>query len=89
MATKKVTITLDDDQLEAVRRVVAAGMASSVSGFVKHAVRVALNDAAGWQAMLDEALAETGGALTRREAAWADRVLRGKAGRSRRRRKAA
>lgn len=75
MATKKVTITLDDEQLAAVRRLVAAGKAASVSGFLKHAVAVALNDVAGWQAMLAEALEQTGGPLTKREVAWADSVL--------------
>jgi Arc/MetJ-type ribon-helix-helix transcriptional regulator len=75
MATTKLTITLDDLQLESVRRVVASGKASSVSGFVKHAVEIALNDVAGWQAMLDEALEQTGGALTKKETEWADRVL--------------
>jgi len=75
MATTKLTITLDDRQLDAVRRVVASGKAASVSGFVKHAVEVALSDVAGWQTMLEEALDQTGGALTRKEAAWADRVL--------------
>ena len=75
MATTKLTITLDDRQLASVRRVVASGKASSVSGFVKHAVEVALSDVAGWQAMLEEALQQTGGALTKKETAWADRVL--------------
>ena len=75
MATTKLSITLNDLQLASVRRVVASRKASSVSGFVKHAVEVALNDVAGWQAMLDEALAQTGGALTKEETEWADRVL--------------
>ena len=56
MATTKVTITLDDTQLDEIRRLVAAGRASSLSGFVKHAVGIALYDAAGWQGMLDETL---------------------------------
>ncbi len=75
MATTKLTITLDDRQLASVRQVVASGRSSSVSGFVKHAVEVALNDVAGWQAMLDEALRQTGGPLTKKETDWADRVL--------------
>jgi hypothetical protein len=82
MATTKVTITLDDAQLAAVKELVAAGKAASVSGFVQHAVGVALNDAAGWQEMLSGALAETGGPLTARERRWADALL---APRSRRR----
>lgn len=84
MATSKVTITLDNDQLDEVRRLVAAGQASSVSGFVTHAVRVALHDAAGWREMLDEALRDTGGPLTAEERAWADGVLGVKPRRARR-----
>ena len=86
MATAKLTITLEQDQLDEVRKLVEAGRASSVSGFVKHAVGVALHDAAGWQEMLDEALGQSGGPLTKRERAWADALLSPKAaqGRSRR-----
>jgi hypothetical protein len=75
MATRKLTITLEADQLDAVRELVAAGQAASVSGFVKHAVAVALQDAAGWQDMLAGALEETGGPLTKKERAWADALL--------------
>ena len=75
MATIKVTITLEDDQLQEIRELIAAGQAASVSGFVKHAVRVALFDAAGWKEMLKNALQQTGGALTKKERAWADAVL--------------
>jgi hypothetical protein len=46
-----------------------------VSGFVQHAVAVALDDVAGWGAMLAEALSETGGALSDEERAWADDIL--------------
>lgn len=75
MATSKITITLDNDQLAEIHDLVAAGEASSVSGFVKHAVRVALSDAAGWKEMLEDALQQTGGPLTSKERAWADSVL--------------
>jgi Arc/MetJ-type ribon-helix-helix transcriptional regulator len=75
MATKKVTVTLDEAQVEQIRSLVHAGMAPSVSGFVQHAVAVALDDVAGWGAMLAEALRETGGALSDDERAWADGVL--------------
>src|SRR6185312_2491337 len=44
MATRKVTITLDEAQLERIRGLVDAGSARSVSGFVQHAVGVALDD---------------------------------------------
>lgn len=84
MATKKVTITLDDQVVEQIRALVAAGRAPSVSGFVQHAVSGAIDDAAGWGAMLDEALAATGGPLTADERAWADDVLGVKKQRTRR-----
>ncbi|MGH9385485.1 MAG: hypothetical protein ACRD2N_14485 [Vicinamibacterales bacterium] len=86
MATSKVTITIDDDQLEEVRRMVQAGKTPSVSGFVKHATTVALHDAAGWREMLDGALQQTGGPLTKKERAWADAVLSRARRRARRRR---
>ena len=88
MATTKVTITLEDAQLAAIRELVAAGKAESVSGFVQHAVGVSLADVAGWGAMLGAALAKTGGPLTAKERAWADAILRPGA-RGKRRRKAA
>jgi Arc/MetJ-type ribon-helix-helix transcriptional regulator len=75
MASKKVTITLDEDQLGRIRALVEAGTAPSVSGFVQHAVGVALDDVAGWGALLAEALRETGGALSGSERAWADEML--------------
>jgi len=75
MATAKITITLDDEQLKEIRALVAAGTARSVSGFVQHAVGVALHDVAGWREMLQDALRQTGGPLTKKERAWADAVL--------------
>jgi Arc/MetJ-type ribon-helix-helix transcriptional regulator len=75
MATRKVTVTLDESQLEQIRSLVRAGTAPSVSGFVQHAVAVALDDVAGWGAVLAEALRQTGGALSDDERAWADDVL--------------
>ena len=75
MATRKVTVTLDEVQLDQIRSLVQAHSAPSVSGFVQHAVAVALDDVAGWGAMLAEALRDTGGALSDQERAWADSVL--------------
>jgi Arc/MetJ-type ribon-helix-helix transcriptional regulator len=75
MASKKVTITLDEAQLDRIRALVQAKNASSVSGFIQHAVTVALDDVAGWGAMLAAALRDTGGALSDDERAWADEVL--------------
>ena len=90
MATKKVTVTLDVDQLVAIRALVEARSTSSVSAFVQHAVAVSLNDVAGWGALLASALDQTGGPLTRAERTWADDVLlkppgkgRGKRGKAR------
>jgi Arc/MetJ-type ribon-helix-helix transcriptional regulator len=83
MATKKVTVTLPEDQLERIRRLVDTGKATSISGFVQHAVDVALGDIAGWGAMLAEALGQTGGDLTAEERDWADRILGTPKGRKR------
>ena len=75
MATTKITITLDQDQVKEVRELVAAGRAANVSAFVKHAVSVALFDAAGWREMLKEGLRQTGGPPTKAERAWVDSIL--------------
>jgi len=75
MATKKVTITLDETQLDQIRALVEAGSAPSVSGFVQHSVEVALDDVAGWGALLAEALRHTGGTLSEEERSWADAIL--------------
>jgi Arc/MetJ-type ribon-helix-helix transcriptional regulator len=75
MATKKITVTLDEAQLARIRSLVESGKAASVSGFVQHAVGVSLDDVAGWGAMLAEALAHTGGDLSAEEKEWADRIL--------------
>ena len=75
MATRKVTVTLPVEQHDEIRSLVDAGQASSVSGFVQHAVGVALDDLSGWASMLAVALDETGGPLTADEQAWADAIL--------------
>ena len=75
MATTKITITLEDDQLAQIRALVRAGQAANTSAFVKHAVGVSLSDAAGWSEMLNDALEQTGGPLTKTERAWADAIL--------------
>jgi Arc/MetJ-type ribon-helix-helix transcriptional regulator len=88
MATTKVTITLDEEQLASVRKLVSAGKAKNVSAFVQHAVTVSLADVSGWGAMLALALEQTGGPLTSSERAWADSILK-KPHKAKRRRKAA
>ena len=75
MATRKVTVTLDDEQVGQIRALVGSGHAPSVSGFVQHAVKVSLDDVAGWGALLAEALRETGGPLSQAEREWADGLL--------------
>jgi Arc/MetJ-type ribon-helix-helix transcriptional regulator len=75
MASKKITITIDDEQVKQIRNLVNAGRAASVSGFVQHAVGVALDDVAGWGAMLAQALDGTGGPMSADERAWADAAL--------------
>ena len=81
MATVKITITLPKEQVEEVSALVAAGGAASVSAFAKHAIAVGLHDAAGWRELLDDALQQTGGPLTKKERAWADSILEPKRGR--------
>jgi len=75
MATKKITVTLDEAQVKEIRALVAAKRTLNVSAFVQHAVGVALHDAAGWKEMLEDALKQTGGPLTKKEREWADAVL--------------
>ena len=75
MATAKITVTLETNQVDEIRAMVAAGKAANISAFVKHAVGVALFAAAGWREMLDDALRQTGGPLTKKERAWADALL--------------
>jgi Arc/MetJ-type ribon-helix-helix transcriptional regulator len=77
MATTKIAITLPDDQIHSIRELVAAGKAGSVSAFARHAVAVGLFDAAGWKAMVHDALQQTGGTLTNAERKWADALLDG------------
>lgn len=75
VATRKVTVTLDELQLDQIRTLVEGGRAPSVSGFVQHAVAGALDDVAGWGALLAGALRDTGGPLSDDERVWADQQL--------------
>lgn len=75
MARRKVTVTVGEEQLAEMRRLVAEGRAGSVSGFVQRAIDLALDDLAGWEQTLGEALAATGGAVRADERRWADEVL--------------
>jgi Arc/MetJ-type ribon-helix-helix transcriptional regulator len=79
MATRKITITLPEEQLEEVRALVSRNRVSSVSGFLQHAVKIALSDVADFDRDIQQSLERTGGPLTAEEAAWADAVLAGEA----------
>ncbi len=74
-STQKITVTIPAESVAAIRHLVTTGQADSVSGFVQHAIRIALDDLTGWGVTLAQALDETGGAMTPEERAWADRVL--------------
>jgi len=80
MATRKVTITIEETDLARVRALVGEGQASSVSAFVQHAVRISIEDADLWAIELAQALAETGGPLTNAERAWAESWMNGQQG---------
>ena len=89
MATVKVTVTLEERQLQDIRRLVEDGQATSVSGFVQHAVTVGLHDVAGWKEMLGQALLDTGGPLTKKERALIDAEMAAATAPKRRKRRAA
>lgn len=71
--TKKIAISLPDEQLEAIRRAVEAGGAASVSGYISAAVaRVQRED--GLVRLLDDLDRELG-PVTADDLAWADTSL--------------
>jgi len=75
MATVKITITLPDQQIQEIRKRVAAHESASVSGFVQRAVQRTLLNSSEFSAMVDQGLSETGGPLTPKERAWAGKML--------------
>lgn len=74
--TRKVTVTLTLDQVAQIKTLVGAGRAETMSGFVQHAVDLALSDDAAWAETLSEMLAASGGPMTDSEREWADGILR-------------
>jgi len=70
----KIAVSLPAELVEQAQRAVAEGRATSVSAYVAEALeqKSKLDDLAS---LLEEMLAESGGPLTRREIAEADRVL--------------
>ena len=89
MATTKITVTLPDDQLNAIRERVASGRVASVSAFLKHAVKISLEEDEDFLRMLDESLEKTGGPMTEAEIAWADSIIDPKPKKTPKRRNAA
>jgi Arc/MetJ-type ribon-helix-helix transcriptional regulator len=77
MASVKVTITLPEKQLAAIRKRVAANEDASVSRFVQESVARMLDAEMALQEMVDEALRKTGGPPTAKEREWARKALDG------------
>lgn len=75
MAAAKITITLQDKEIEEIRKRVAVHESASVSGFIQRAVQRTLMNSAEFSAMVDQGLIEAGGPLTAKERAWAQRML--------------
>ncbi|MBT6446447.1 MAG: hypothetical protein KC481_06205 [Acidimicrobiaceae bacterium] len=74
MATRKITITVEENDLARIREMVQAGTVKSVSGFVQRAVTRSLDA----DRLLDEYLAAVvaeGGPLTESETAWLDELF--------------
>jgi len=74
MATRKITITVEENDLARIREMVQAGTVKSVSGFVQRAVTRSLDA----DRLLDEYLAAIvaeGGPLTESETAWLDELF--------------
>ncbi|MBL8228842.1 MAG: hypothetical protein JNL98_10210 [Bryobacterales bacterium] len=75
MATVKITITLQQEQIEEIRRRVSIHESASVSGFIQRAVQRTLLNSSEFSAMVDQGLMESGGPLTPKERAWAKKAL--------------
>ena len=71
----RITITVDPLVTEAVRGIVEAGGASSVSAFFEQAALLVLDADLAFERMIDAGLAATGGPLTPAEVEAADRLL--------------
>ena len=74
MATRKITITVEENDLARIREMVQAGTVKSVSGVVQRAVTRSLDA----DRLLDEYLAAVvaeGGPLTESETAWLDELF--------------
>jgi len=74
MTAEKITVSIPSETLVLARRRVRGGNASSLSAYIASAVEEKVK-AESLRAVLDEILAETGGALTARETRKAEKVL--------------
>ncbi len=75
MTMERVTVTIEQADLAAIRELVAEGHADTVSGFIQHAVSLALSDEHLFARELAEMLEATGGPLTETESQWALHAL--------------
>jgi len=81
MTTMKVAVSLPRETFERAKRAVGRGRAASLSAYVAAALeQKATFDELG--DLLDEMLAETGGAMTMAEQKRIDRLIRGPGGRA-------
>ncbi len=67
MASVKVTITVPEKQLAAIRKKVAAGEAASISAFIQGSVAQSLEGSSSLLDLFDELLERSGGPLTVKE----------------------
>lgn len=70
MATRKITITLPEEQVEQIRN--SAGPHGTVAWYIKRAIAAALEDERLFNERLNETLMKTGGPITPKEEAWLD-----------------
>ena len=75
MASKKVTVSLPESQVQRIRQLVEERGAASVSAFVQRAVDMALDDLAGWERNLEELLEATGGPPNSEELVWVEEAF--------------
>jgi hypothetical protein len=79
VAKVKLAVSMNAALVQRVKAVVGQKRAASVSAYVEHAVAAQLAAEAHFDALLEEALGETGGAPSRAERARARRQLSGAA----------
>ena len=71
MAVEKITVTIPKEQADALRAIVAAGGARSVSALVKRGIDLALDADAAWEAELAGGIEASGRPISEEERVWA------------------